>query len=118
MKIKIGKWLMNLQPVNITIIDDQGAYFNPGMISKANKVGFKNISRLNYITPEVFDNLLDNPPNIIILDIKGIVDPTIAKDGLEVASIMHKSTNSFVVVTSEHQFHLKNRINNTDYIIE
>lgn len=118
LKSKLGKFLMKLNMVNIAIVDDEDAYFNENMLETANNSGFTNIDRFNHIDQERLNQFQINPYDIIILDVKGIVDENIAKNGLHVASILHKTTETYIVITSSHQFHLNNRMMEADYYIE
>lgn len=122
MKIRIlqliGKALMKLQWLHITIIDDAPAYFSKQMLSIASSAGYPNIKRLYWINEEVFKDLHKNPPDIIIIDVKGVVDKRIAKDGLEVAALLYRNTPAFVVITSAHQYHLRKEMKENDYILE
>jgi hypothetical protein len=113
-----GKFLMKLSPIKICIIDDEEAYFNKSMLETAKNSGFKKIDRHYKIDHKLFTSLQQSPYDILILDVQGIVDPTVAKDGLYVASTLTRTTNSYIAITSAHQFHLTNKITEVDYIIE
>jgi len=115
---KSGKLLMKLNPLKICIIDDEDIYFNKNMIDIANNTGFTHIDRYNKIDASLFKKLQTNPYNILILDIKGITEPDVAKDGLHVATTLHRTTDSYIVMTSAHQYHLNNKLTSVDYIIE
>lgn len=109
---------MSCDFLSICIVDDEEAYFNKDMLSIASNAGFKNIERFNQINIELFKDLQERPRDIVILDIRGIVSPNVAKDGLAVASTLKRTTNSYVVITSAHQHHLSMKMVDVDYIIE
>ena len=122
MKIKIkstlGRILMKLGGLKICIIDDENIYFNEGLLNLARENGFKNIERHYQVDSNLFKDLQKSPRDIVILDIQGVTTPDVAKDGLYLASSLVKNTNSYIVITSAHQFHLTNRITEVDYVIE
>lgn len=115
---KLGKILMSINYIKICIIDDEEAYFNEDMISIANNAGFNCIERFNLVNAEIFKDLQTKPRDIVILDIKNVTSKEVAKDGLEVASILKRTTNSYIAITSAHQHHLSRRMIDVDYIIE
>lgn len=114
---KVGRFLMKLQPLKLVVIDDVESYFNKNMLDLANTMGFSKIERLYYIDKKILQRLLVSPPDIIILDIKGIVNSEIGKDGFDIARTMMRETNTYVVVTSAHRYKLKNENSEYDYII-
>lgn len=114
---KIGRLLMQFQPVSICIIDDVEAYFNENMLNLASVNGEYNFERWTHLSGGKLNDLMRNPRDIVILDIKGIVDKEIAKDGFDVARLLKRNTESYVVTTSAHQYHLKNRDDYGDFII-
>lgn len=115
---KIGKKFMKWGKLKICIIDDEKTYFNPQMLEMAAVAGFPKIER-HYLVDEIlFKRLQEFPPDIIILDIKKITKPNIAKDGFAVASLMYDNTNAYVVITSAHQFYLREFHKEFDYIIQ
>ena len=114
----LGKLLMRLQCLHITIIDDAPVYFSEEMLYLSSGAGYPGIKRIYWIDKEVFHDLHKNPPNIVIIDVKDVVDPKIAKDGLDVAASLYKNTHTYVVVTSAHQYHLRKEMNENDYILE
>jgi len=122
MKIKIkntlGRLLMKFGGLKICIIDDEKIYFNDNLLSMAKENGFNNIERHYQVDANLFNDLQKSPRDIVILDIQGVTTPDVAKDGLHLASSLIKNTNSYVVITSAHQFHLTNRITEVDYVIE
>ena len=81
-------------------------------------VGFAGIERHTRVTPTLMDSWLSDTPDIVILDIKGVTAPEVAKDGFGVATLLRRSTDAYVAVTSAHQFHLKNAQREFDYVIE
>ena len=103
--LRLGRRLMRLGSIHIVIVDDEDSYFTPQMISLANAAGYKKIKRLNKVTNEELTSWIKLPPDIIILDVKGIVDPFIAKDGIDVAARLSRETSAYIVITSAHQFH-------------
>ena len=109
---------MKAQPLDICIADDVKAYFNEQMLELAKAAGYRGIRRLYHIDKTVLNELLDNPPDIIILDIKDVVDPEIAKDGFDIARLLRKNTNVFIVITSAHKYKMRNIQLYCDYILE
>ncbi len=116
--VKFGKLLMRLGGFRICIVDDEESYFNTRMLDAAEAVGFTGIERHFFIDLELFQDLHDDPRDVVILDVQGVVDSEIAKDGVYVASSLLRNTSSFVVITSAHQFHLQNKLLEVDYVIE
>ncbi|RAR75689.1 hypothetical protein [Flavobacterium aciduliphilum] len=114
---KIGKLLMKISPMKIIIIDDVKSYFNENMLSIASANGNISFERYYKCDGILLKNLIENPRDILIIDIKGTVTEDIGKDGFNVASHVFNNTNTFVATTSAHKFHLKNRENYGDYII-
>jgi hypothetical protein len=113
----IGKVLMKINPIKIIIIDDVKSYFNPNMLAIASANGNITFERYYKCDSILLKNLVENPRDILIMDIKGTVTDDIGKDGFDVAGHVYKNTNTFVVTTSAHKFHLKNRENYGDYVI-
>jgi two-component SAPR family response regulator len=114
----IGRKLMKLGRLRICIIDDKKTYFNPQMLEMAAAAGFPDIERYYLVDEKLFMELQQFPPDIIILDIKGITIPSVAKDGFSIASVMYGKTNSYIVITSAHKYYLKDFHKDYDYIIE
>tara|TARA_E500000305_G_scaffold90968_1_gene78555 strand:- start:1220 stop:1723 length:504 start_codon:yes stop_codon:yes gene_type:complete len=114
----LGRFLMKVNALSICIVDDEEIYFNKNMLITAENTGFKCIERYQKIDRDLFNRLQEKPYDIVILDIKGITDPDIAKDGMQVASLLNRTTNSYIAITSAHQFHLVNEMTNVDYVIE
>lgn len=114
----VGRFLMKFSKLRICIIDDEDIYFNPNMLEIANNAGFYSIDRFSNVDNKLFQILQKRPYDIVILDVKGVSDEPVAKDGLHIASILYKTTNSYIVLTSAHQFHLNNKMTDVDYIIE
>lgn len=114
----IGKFLMKINNVNICIVDDEDVYFNPNMLEIAKNVGFKKIDRHSKINNSLLGRLQKKPYDIVILDVQGITEPDVAKDGMQVASLLNRTTSSYIVITSAHQFHLVNEMTQVDYVIE
>lgn len=112
-----GKFFMKLSPIKIIIIDDVKSYFNENMLSIASANGNVSFERYYKCDGILLKNLVENPRDILIMDIKGTVTSDIGKDGFDVANHVYKNTNTFVATTSAHKFHLKNRENFGDYII-
>jgi len=108
---------MRTSGLKIYIVDDEDAYFTPEMISIAAEAGFTNIQRFSRIRKDTLKEFISSPPEIIILDIKGIADPDVAKDGFGVAAIMYEQTKAFVVITSAHKYHLHEYHDKYDYVI-
>lgn len=121
MKLKLlhslSKALQYIQPLNILIVDDVESYFNEDMIKAANSAGYNRITRYYNIDKELLKKIIENPVDIIILDIKGIVNTEIAKDGFDIAKLLYKNTNTFIVITSAHKYKLRNEHREFDYII-
>lgn len=114
----LGKFLTRLGSLRIVIADDEDSYFNPKMIECARASGFSRIERISFVTHDIFHLWLKKNPDIIILDVKNVVDETVAKDGIEMARTLSRLTKSMVVVTSAHQQKLRNAYVDIDYFIE
>jgi hypothetical protein len=112
-----GKILMKIQPLKICIIDDVESYFNKTMLNIASADGNLIFERWDKIGELELKNLVQSPRDIVILDIKGIVDPAIGKDGFDIAKHLHQNTPSYIVTTSAHKFKLKNRDYYGDYVL-
>lgn len=104
--------------LRICIVDDEGIYFNPQMLSIAEAAGFRGIERHASVTAELLNDLLSNPRDIVVLDIQGVAEPNVARDGFEVARILYKSTPTYVAVTSARSYRLKRANTAFDYVIE
>jgi len=115
---KIGKKLMKFGKLRICIIDDHDTYFTPKMLDMAAVAGFPNIERDYIVDEKKFSDLQKSPPDIIILDIKGITKPSVAKDGFGIAAAMYRYTNAYVVITSAYKHYLSDIHKDFDYIIE
>lgn len=115
---KITQKLEKIFALNILIVDDNAVYFNDQMISAAHLQGLGNIKRLFQVDSDILSEILKKPPDIIILDVKGITSPDIAKDGLALANSLSSSISSYIVVTSAHKYHLTNRVIGVDYFLE
>lgn len=113
-----GKLLMKLNNVNICIVDDEDIYFNKDMLNIASNAGFNKIDRYSKIDNKLLNRLQQKPYDIVILDVQGITEPDVAKDGMQIASLLSRTTCSYIVVTSAHQFHLVNEMTKVDYIME
>lgn len=116
--VRIGKWLMKHNRLSICIVDDEGIYFNSEMLKIAAAAGFGGIERYPCVTADLLTDLLTNPRDIVILDIQGVTEPSVAKDGFEVAGRLFKSTRSYVAVTSAHTHRLQKAYKEFDYVIE
>lgn len=114
----LGKKLMAMGHLRITIADDEATYFNEHMLRIAESTGYRGIKRLEVIDKHQLNEIMKNPPDIIILDVKGVCTADVAKDGIELANMLARETSAMVVVTSAHKFHLKGAIANVDHIIE
>lgn len=112
-----GKFLMKIQPLKICIIDDVESYFNRDMLSLASANGNIYFERWYKIGSLELKNLIQNNRDIVILDIKGIVEDDIGKDGFDIAKYLSETTSSFIVTTSAHKFKLKNRTYYGDYVM-
>ena len=114
----LGKLLMKIDNVSICIIDDEDVYFNKAMLNTAKNSGFNEIDRYSKIDYALLDRLQKNPYDIVVLDVQGITEPSIAKDGMQIASLLSRTTCSYIVITSAHQFHLINDMTKVDYKME
>jgi len=114
----LGKKLISIDAPRICIVDDEDIYFNKEMINVVKNTGLKNIERHKKIDIYLLNRMQKKPFDIVILDIRGIIDPSIAKDGMQIASLLSRTTNSYIVIVSAHQFHLVNEMTKVDYIIE
>jgi two-component SAPR family response regulator len=115
---KVGKFLMEHGNLRICIVDDQKTYFSDNMIQVANSAGFQNIERYFIVDKQLMKTLLENPPDIIILDIKGIAEEEVSKDGFGIARVLYDNTNTFVVITSAHKFFLHETHKSYDYMMK
>ena len=116
--LKTGKMLMRFNKLRICIVDDEAAYFTPEMLSLASTVGFTHIERYYRVNKDLLNKLLQFPPDIVILDIKGVVDSDVAKDGFGIAKVLYEQTAAYVVITSAHKFHLHEYHQKYDYVLE
>lgn len=116
--VRSGKWLMQLRKLRILIADDEATYFNPQMLALANAAGYHGIERISTIDNECLKSIVSNPPDIIILDVKGVCTPDVAKDGIELANLLSRETSIMVVITSAHKFHLRGSVVSVDHVIE
>jgi hypothetical protein len=118
MLLRLGRKLMRAGNLRICVVDDQQTYFNENMLAVARAAGFSHIERYYLIDGLRLRKLLDSPPDIIILDIKGITDKSVAKDGFGIAKLMFDQTNAYVVITSAHKWYLHETHKDYDYVIE
>lgn len=114
----LGKWLMEKGNFRIVIVDDEDVYFGPKLLAIAKHAGYGAIERYSKVDADLHKKLCNRPPQILILDVKNVVDPDIATDGLELSEHLAQVTPSFIAVTSAHRYHLNNRVTKVDYIIE
>jgi two-component SAPR family response regulator len=110
--------MIRLSKLRILIIDDEKHYFSDIHLETAKNFGFHNIERHFYVDRKFLEKMTNDPPDIIILDIKGITDPLIAKDGCDIAKILYKIEKSYIVITSTHSFLLKSISKCYDYKID
>jgi hypothetical protein len=87
------------------------------MLSIASANGTITFERYKKCDAILLKNLVSNPRDILILDIKGTVTKDIGNDGFDIAKHVYNNTQTFVVITSAHKYHLKNRTNYGDYIM-
>lgn len=104
--------------LRIVIADDEDVYFNARMLQVARSAGYERIERISRVTADVFASWLKKPPDVIVLDVRNVCDPDVAKDGVELARALIRETSSMVVITSAHKFHLRKSLPEIDYIIE
>lgn len=116
--LNTGKLLMRMGKLRICIFDDEASYFTPQMLRLAEHAGFMGIERYYKIDRKVLGDLLKHPPDIVILDIKGITTPDVAKDGFHIAKLLYEQTKAYVVITSAHKFHLHEYHRSYDYVLE
>jgi hypothetical protein len=115
---KIGSSVMKIWPLKVIIIDDVDTYFNEQMLSIAGANGRILFERYSICDGALLKNLVENPRDILIIDIKGTVTSELGKDGFDVAQHVYSNTSTFVAVTSAHKYHLKNKASYGDYIIQ
>jgi len=116
--VALGKWLMQKNCLRILIADDESVYFTKRMIDAAHTAGYHGIERVSQIDDLKLQEILEFPPHVIILDVKGVCPPDVAKDGIELARLLVRETPSMIVITSAHHFHLHSTLTEIDYIIE
>lgn len=116
--VGLGKYLMRKGVLKVCILDDQETYFSDTMLKLAKAAGFAHIERHYLVDAKLMEDLLKNPRDIIIMDIKGVADPAVAKDGFGVAKSLYSKTNSYVAITSAHQFFLRDTHRSYDYMIK
>lgn len=116
--VALGKWCMRKGKLKIVIADDEAAYFTKKMLSTAKNAGYHGVERLQQIDAAMLQQLLRHPPHIVILDVRNVCTPDVAKDGIELARMLLRETPSMVVITSAHHFHLRSTLTNIDHIIE
>jgi hypothetical protein len=104
----LGRYFLKLACVRILIVDDNEAYFPSPWLTRASSQGYGMFERLYFVKSDDLDRLLATPPDIIIMDVRGVVDKSIAKDGIGLAKIFKRDTHAFVCLTSAHYFHFKN----------
>lgn len=109
---------MQKNHLSIVIADDQDVYFNKKMIMTAEAAGYHGIRRINFIDQALFAEILRNPPDIFITDVRGVCSQDVAKDGIELARVLVRETHSMIVITSAHKFHLNNAQLAVHHIIE
>lgn len=115
---KIGQGLMKFTPMKVIIIDDVETYFNEQMLSIAGAKGTVSFERYTKCDANLLKSLVSNPRDILIIDIKGTVSEDVGKDGFDVAKHVFQNSPTYVAVTSAHKYHLKNRTNYGDYVME
>lgn len=114
----IGKGFMKFSPIKVIIIDDVETYFYPQMLSIAGSNGNISFERYTKCDANLLKSMVSNPRDILIIDIKGTASEEIGKDVFDIAKHVLQNTTTFVVTTSAHKHHLKNRTNYGDYVIE
>ncbi len=116
--VYISKQLMKWGDYKICIIDDEDIYFNKTMIRMAKEAGFVNIDRYSTVNDRLHKKILSDYYDLIILDVRGSTEPSVAKNGISLASSLSKRISSYIAITSAHQYHLSNETIKADYIIE
>ncbi|MCL6267444.1 hypothetical protein [Flagellimonas myxillae] len=114
----LGKTLMRLQPLKVVIVDDVKTYFNEQMLNLAMANGNLKIERYYKCDQNLLNSFANVERDIIILDIKGTIDKNLGNDGFDIARYLANNTNTFIVITSAHKYHLKNQNNFGDYVLE
>jgi len=109
---------MKFSPIKVIIIDDVETYFNEQMLSVASAKGNITFERYAKCDTYLLKSMVANPRDILIVDIKGTASPEIGKDGFDIAKHIYQNSNTFVATTSAHKYHLKNRTNYGDYVME
>lgn len=115
---KFASKIKSLGTPRIAIVDDEEVYFTPNMLALASAAGFGEIERHFRVDAALLARWIEDPPDIVILDIKGIAEKDVAKDGVGIAEQLQRQTPAYIVVTSAHQYHLKNVHRSFDYVIE
>jgi hypothetical protein len=114
---RIGQQLTRISPLRICIIDDEETYFNEMMLKAAAAAGFPNIERHYKVDMKLFTELMEKPPDIIILDIRGITDDNVGSDGWDIAMALYNKSNCYVVITSAHSYQIGHSHKYYDYQI-
>jgi len=116
--VALGKKLMSLGKYKICIVDDEKAYFTKPMVQAAKKAGFSVIDRYYSVDKKLLTKFQNNHYDLIILDVRGSTEEDIAKDGIELAVMLKRTTPCCIAITSAHQFYLRNKMKDIDYVIE
>lgn len=114
---KLGQWLLRRGKFTVCIIDDEEAFFTPEMVNIASRSGFDLIERHTSCDQNLLEDLIANPRDVLILDVKGIVAPPVAQDGLALAEYIYKHTPTYVALTSAHSFQMGEFHKNYDRLI-
>lgn len=116
---KVGRAIFERYQPSIVIVDDTKANFGKVLLEHAKRCGYNRIDRIHYVRSAELDQLITpGKYDVIILDIKGVVHPDIAVDGLQLSELIRRSNSAYLALTSAHQYHLDKRTLQADRIIE
>ena len=67
--LKLGKWILEIGKFRICIVDDEEVYFPPLSLHMADLAGYGKIERHMIIDEKLLTDLIENPRDVVILDI-------------------------------------------------
>lgn len=116
---KIGRAIFRRYQPSFVIVDDVKTNFGPVLLRHASASGYQKIDRIYFVKSKELSRLVKpDGYDVIILDIKGVVDTSIAKDGLQLSELIRRTNSAYLALTSAHQYQLDKRTLSADRIIE